>query len=360
MKQLLTALIAAAIIWSATGSRSPAQPTTAHVDAWGQVQPPLPSVVRPSLDPDTGVINLDTLPMPPEQPVRVAGLVTDTAAGPVQVAPATPPSGLPPGTRAGLFQKVRFDATWLPALSDEPDALGASELNTAVVLGIPFFRPDTPLLITPAFSAFLLENSAALDLPDTLYEASVDFNHLRKFGDGPWAMNASVTVGYYSDFDQSSSKATRVTGRALAVYESSPAAKWILGVVYLNRAGASVLPAAGVIYTPRDDVRLDLIFPRPRLAWQLPGGTETDQQWWYVGGEFGGGAWSITHPSDGSLDFVNYRDLRALLGYERKIIGGLTRRFEVGYVFAREVEFDGPAPDTALDDTLFLRAGLAY
>ena len=33
-------------------------------------------------------------------------------------------------------------------------------------------------------------------------------------------------------------------GRGIAVYESSPTAKWLLGVAYLNRSGASVLPVS--------------------------------------------------------------------------------------------------------------------
>ncbi|MCA9234967.1 MAG: hypothetical protein KDA44_05830 [Planctomycetales bacterium] len=352
--------------WLAAPARAQQPPLA--VNEWGQPAATLPTALpaapyspySPYATSGGDVVNLDLMPLPAETPVRVAGLVTQTIPPAAEVAPETTPSGLPPGTRNGVFQKIYFNAAWLPALSNEPDALGVGQLETGAVFGFPLLRRDTPLLVTPNFSAFMLENAAALDMPDTLYEASVDFNHLRKFGDGPWAMNAGVTVGYYSDFDQSSSKATRVTGRAFAVYESSPAAKWVLGVVYLNRAGVSVLPAAGLIYTPRDDVRWDIIFPRPKVAWKLAGSTVNDERWWYVGGELGGGAWAITHPSDGALDFVNYRDLRVLLGYERKIIGGLSRQFEIGYVFARELQFDTPAVDVALDDTLFVRTGLKY
>ena len=59
-------------------------------------------------------------------------------------------------------------------------------------------------------------------------------------------------------------------------------------------------------------------------------------------------------------DLLTYRDFRVLVGYQRKIIGGLSRRFEVGYVFGRELEFDSATPDVSLDDSLFLRAGLTY
>jgi hypothetical protein len=270
------------------------------------------------------------------------------------------PSRLPPGTREGVFQKVTFTGTWLPALSDEPDTLGLGELDTSVVFGFPLFQRETPLLVTPRFEANLLDNASALDLPSELYGASVEFRHLRKFAGTPWAMDVATTIGYYSDFEVDSGDAVRVSGRGLAVYEGTPGTQWILGVVYLNRAGASVLPVAGVIHKPSADTRWELIFPRPRLAWRTQGSVPTDEGWFYLGAEFGGGVWSITRPSTGTPDLLQYSDYRLMAGYERKRVGGLTRRFEVGYVFNRELEFNGGAPDTSLDDSVFGRVGVSY
>jgi hypothetical protein len=57
---------------------------------------------------------------------------------------------------------------------------------------------------------------------------------------------------------------------------------------------------------------------------------------------------------------ISYSDWRLLAGYERKITGGLSRRFEVGYVFNREIEYEADPAETPLDDTLFARVGLTY
>jgi len=272
-----------------------------------------------------------------------------------------PQGQLPPGARDGVFQKIYFTGTWLPVIEDEPDTLGLGELETGVVLGFPFMRRDTPLLVTPQFGVHFLENSDAFDIPSTLYDAAVEFRHLRKFGGGPWAMDVAATIGYYSDFDQSSGDALRVTGRGIGVYEGTPGTKWLLGAAYLNRAGASVLPIFGVIHEGQPGVRYELVFPRPRILWQTAGSLPgADERWIYVGGEFGGGVWSITRPSTGELDLLNYSDWRLLVGYERKITGGLSTRYEAGYVFNRELEFDSATPDATLDDTLLLRAGLTY
>jgi hypothetical protein len=293
---------------------------------------------------------------PPE--IRPVGLTEDTIA-PMNQVLAEPQPPLPPGARDGVFQKIYFTGTWLPPLSDEPDSLGFGDLEAGLVLGFPFTRRDTPLLITPQFGTHLLDNAGPLDIPTTLYDASVEFRHLRKFGNGPWAMDVAVTVGYYSDFEQSSSDALRVTGRGIGVYESSPATKWLLGVAYLNRAGANVMPIFGVIHDASPDLRLELIFPRPRVLKRLAGSVEGDERWVYAGGEFGGGVWSITRPSTGDLQLLNYSDWRLLMGYEHKITGGVSRRVEFGYVFKRQLEFDDD-PEIALDDTVFLRGGLTY
>ncbi|HMO87107.1 MAG TPA: DUF6268 family outer membrane beta-barrel protein [Lacipirellulaceae bacterium] len=304
-------------------------------------------------------IYLDTLEKPAPPTIRVAGLAEDTVA-PMNQVLAEPSPQLPPGAREGVFQKIYFTGSWLPPLSDEPDSLGFGDLETGVVFGFPFFRRDAPLLVTPQFGVHFLDNVGPLDLPTTLYDAAVEFRHMRRFGAGPWAMDVAATVGYYSDYEQGSGDALRVSGRGLAVYESSPTAKWLVGVAYLNRAGASVLPVAGVIFEPRPDLRFEGIFPRPRVLWRLADSVERDERWVYLGGEFGGGVWSITRPSSGELDLLSYSDWRVLIGYERKIIGGLSRRFELGYVFKRELEFTSASPDVSLDDTLLLRAGVTF
>ena len=273
---------------------------------------------------------------------------------------AQPPPQLPPGTRSGVFQKAYLTGTWLPQL--DSDSLGWGDVEMGVVLGFPFFRRDTPLVVTPQFGVHFLERPIGTDLPDRVYDAAMEFRHLRRFGSGPWAMDAAVTIGSYSDFEVDHKDAFRVTGRALGVYEGTPGTKWVFGVVYVNRAGISVLPAAGVIHEADPDVKWELIFPRPRVAWRLPGGIpgSGDERWFYVRGEFGGGVWAIQHPASLLLDKINYNDLRVLVGYERKIAGGFSRRFEIGYVFGRELEFDSTTPDLRLDDTLLARVGMTY
>jgi hypothetical protein len=266
---------------------------------------------------------------------------------------------LPPGARDGLFQKIFFTGTWLPQLDGE--SFGWGDLESGIVLGFPFFRRDTPLFITPRVAVHLLEKPDTVDLPGQVYDTSFEFRHLRQFGESPWGMDVAVRLGYYSDFERSSSDAFRVTGYGLGAYESSPGTKWVLGAAYLNRANATILPIGGVLIEHSSNVRWELIVPRPRVAWKLAGSVaDCDERWLYLAGEFGGGGWSIVRPDTQVLDRLFYSDYRLLIGYERKIIGGLSRLYELGYVFNRKLEFGSPMLQASLDDTLFLRVGLTY
>jgi hypothetical protein len=268
---------------------------------------------------------------------------------------------LPAGTRDGVFQKAKFTSTYLPQWED--DSLGIVDLRSSLVFGLPFFTRETPIVIEPEYRVQFLERPtpSVADLPPRLHDAAVEFRHFRRLSDR-WIFDSAVTVGYYADdhsFD--ADDAFRVTGRALGVYEATEEWKWVFGVAYLNRAGASVLPIVGLAFDT-DTVKYELVFPRPRAAWLLPGSViDQDEQWAYVMGEFGGGVWAIERPLTGAPDTLTTRDIRILFGYERKVVGGVSTRFEVGYVFAREMEFDSGTPaEVSLDDTILVRAGVSY
>jgi hypothetical protein len=270
-----------------------------------------------------------------------------------------PPSLLPPGTRSGVFQKAKFTATWLPQLDD--DSLGWTDLRTDVVFGLPFFTRETPIVITPTYEAHFLDRPSGFDLPPRLHDLLIDFHHFRRVGDH-WIADFAITPGLFAD-DHSldSDDAFRLNGRAVAVYEPTPVWKWVLGVSYLDGAWSKVIPIAGVVYEPHDGAEYELVFPAPRAAWRLPNSRlpGQDEYWFYVAAEFGNAIWAFEQ-SDGTDDVFASRDWRLLLGLEHKVIGGLSSRAEIGYVFNREIKLASDGGDVDLDDTFLLRVGLVY
>jgi hypothetical protein len=265
-------------------------------------------------------------------------------------------SDLPPGTRKGAFQKLSVGTSYLPRF--EGDSIGVSTIEADVMFGVPFPRFETPLLITPGYRVLFLDGPTGFDLPPRVHEAVLDLHHFRRI-DERWLFDGAVTIGEYAD-DHSfgESEALRVTGRALGIYQANENWKYIVGVVYLNRAGLSVVPAVGATYST-DDFKLDLVFPRPRIAWRQAGSTVEDNRWVYFQGELGGGLWAIQTPA-GQTEELSYNDWRIMLGYERKRIGALSHSIELGYVFNRDVELEKAGAEFSLDDSLFLRAGVSY
>ena len=267
------------------------------------------------------------------------------------------PADLPRGTRPGVFQKLLFEASWLPRNGDEGFGFDTLELKT--VLGLPCPTREYPLLITPGFAVHYLDGPAAVALPPQLYDAYLEFRWLGHVTPR-LGYDVAVTPAVDSDFRQHSSQALRVTGHGIAAWTCSPTLTLVLGADYLDRTDVPLLPVAGLVWKPNDNAKFELVFPQPKISHRFYWNGIVNQDiedWIYIGGELGGGTWAIQR-GDGANDVLSYRDLRVFLGVERKAFGRLSPRFEVGYVFARKLQLDQAATDFVPHDTLMVRVRL--
>jgi len=302
------------------------------------------------------------VPAGAESPDAVVTLVPPIDQPPSPVLPETADSDerppLPPGARAGIFQRILFTGTWLPTFGGND--LGTTELDLSAVLGFPAPTRQSPLLVTPDFAVHYLDGPTTVNLPPRVYNASVEFRWMRKLSPR-WAMDLAVQPGVFSDFRTGANDAVRVLGRGLAIYDPNPTTRLVFGVAHLARTDVKVLPIGGVIYTPNEDWRWGLLFPQPKISRRIAtlAGRHPGSRWAYIAGEFGGGVWAID-PIGGPADTVTVRDFRLLLGVETKVPSGIGRRLELGYVFGRRIEFDSSEPDFKLRDTLLLRVGASY
>lgn len=283
------------------------------------------------------------------------------------------PPGCPPLTnewewtrfsdyKNGFFQKLAASSAWL-AGSRSSDDIGLIESQLYFTFALPVPTRNWPMLVTPSFETRWLDGplssgAAPADAPAQLYSAFVEMMWVPQITKR-WTAVLGATPGIYSDFQHNYGDQFRLMGRALGRYEITKNRNYfVAGVVYLPRSDYRLIPAGGLMWSPWDDVQLDLIFPIPRLAYRLSY-NQTIERWVYTAAEFGGGTWSIER-ADGSRDNLTLRDLRLLLGYERKRDGGGGLRFEVGYIFSRRLEYDSTTPDVILPDTLMLRSRMAF
>ena len=261
--------------------------------------------------------------------------------------------------KPGAFQRLSFTGAWMPG----GDELGISDLETFAVFGLPCPTIEAPLLITPFFAVHYLDGPTAPDLPARLFDATVQFRWLPKLPFAPWfRADLAIEPGVHSDFEAGDADAFRLPGHGLAIMDWTPTRKVVFGVLYLDREDVEILPAGGLILSPNEDVQLDLVFPKPKMAYRI--WADGQVEWWnYVAAEFGGGPYSIRRTSPGApeQDVIIWRDYRLYYGIERKAAGGLNSRLEVGYVFGRRIEFiHSGDPDFEPDGTLLLRAGVSY
>lgn len=255
----------------------------------------------------------------------------------------------------GFFQKLGVTETWIDR--DGRDDFGIHEVDTFVTVAVPAPTREWPLLISPTFNARFLDGPFAPDLPPRVYETYVDFLWVPRLSPR-WLAILGVAPSYYGDFKVDNSEAFRITGKALARYDWSPTVQLLFGVLYLNRNDIRLLPAGGIIWMPNDAKRYELVFPKPKLAHRITLG-DNFEDWLYLGGEFGGNTYAIERDA-GFDDFVTFRDIRTYVGLERKLNGGAGYRLEIGYVFARRVEYDSATPDIEAEDAILLRGGFTF
>ncbi|GIX03102.1 MAG: hypothetical protein KatS3mg113_0108 [Planctomycetaceae bacterium] len=263
---------------------------------------------------------------------------------------------------------TQWQVTWN---SGSENTLGMTDLDLREVV---VFPRQPGWMLTPGFAAHWLDGPSQPDLPPVLYDQWVEIRWLKQIN-ALWMLDLVVTPGWYTDWDNTSSAGFRLQGRALGLWQASPAWQLAVGFVYLDRDDISALPAAGAIWSPHADWKLEFLFPRPRLMYRWHA-DEQQETWLWLGGELGGGTWAIVRPplsapglgplppgvstTEPFRDVLTYSVLRLLVGWERKHKRGFSPRLEAGFNFNRSLEFRSGIGNTDLDVTAVLRLGGSF
>jgi len=265
------------------------------------------------------------------------------------------PSFIPEGAKSGILQQNISRATYLPRMGD--GGFGMTSLTKQFTFALPPFISGSPILLTPGFTRHFLDGPGPIDVPPRLTDGELEFRYMKQ-ATPRLGIDLAVAPSYFSDGHNTSSDAWRVTGRALGAWTVNDRWQIVGGGVYTGRSDFPAVPVAGFIWKPNCDVRVEAIFPRPR-AYYRPFVNGTIEHWLYVGGEYGGNTWAIDH-AGGIPDKMTYADLRLLVGWERKSLGGLNGRLELGWVFDRSIEFTSGRAGFDPDDTLMVRGEFSF
>ncbi len=261
-----------------------------------------------------------------------------------------------------LFERPRFRYTFIGP-GDEASDMGIHDVELATTVSIPnFLWGDQPLRVSPGFVFHFWDGPSFpgpfFDMPPRAYSTYIAFDYSTSWQRQVGA-EANLTVGLYTDFKEVTSDSVRLTGVGLGWVRLTPNTTLKFGIEYLDRLDIKLLPAGGLFIQPTPDIKLNLYFPRPKIAMRLPNFSNFEV-WGYAGGEYGGGSWTVER-AGGFGDQVDINDKRVFLGVEWLGPRGVTGFFEGGYVFERELVFR-VFPGFALDlsDSYMLRAGIAF
>ena len=248
-----------------------------------------------------------------------------------------------------------LSATWLP--KNGADGFGTTDVALATSVAPVWFDDLPALLITPGFGFHFWQAPDVLELPATVYDASLDIAWRTPVTDR-FGFGFGLTPGVYGDFHQWSPSAFQLTGWGLVDWDVTPAWTVVAGAAVVRQLGMRVLPVGGLIWTPNEENRLELLVPRSRYVRKVRSFVGGGGAWAYTALQFGGGSWAVTLPDD-STALVTVSDLRAVLGLEwfrTRTIAGVA---EVGYVFARTISANR-VPEFNPNDTLMLSAGATF
>jgi len=246
----------------------------------------------------------------------------------------------------------RTEATWLPGSGDR---LGLFEAAGSITLGIPKVRG---LTVRPGIAYDNFKGPNQTDLPSDMYTAEVNGAWMYQVQDR-LRMRLSATVGVYSDLEGGSpADGLRISGGSLFTYECNPDVQLVFGTAWINLENRSMLPIGGIVWYPRDDVLMELIFPEGRVSTRLAENSE-GSRWLYLGWGFFGRTWHVERLS-GDDENATYQDWRLSLGMEWRSMSGMTAFTEAGYVFNRELEFESGAGTYDPGSVIMLRGGVHF
>ena len=279
------------------------------------------------------------------------------------------------------MQQVSFEQTYLYG-KQSPNELGINRAEIYATFGVPLsYSTNAPLLITPGFavnwlrgplsSSFPFPGDHPQELPPRLYDAYLDLAWFPQFTP-QFGAEFGLRPGVWSDFSKVNKQSIRLLGRALAKVSASPTLDVLFGAVYLDRNRIKLLPAGGVYWRPTPEWDAYLVFPNPKVRKHFSNYGNTEW-YWYVAGEYGGGAWTATVNATEAFGPttetwttpIDINDLRILGGIEWETASQLRGHFEAGYVWDREVLYvnRGPFPvnmDFNPKPTFMLRGGVSF
>ena len=264
------------------------------------------------------------------------------------------------------FQNQYSSLAWIAGANDR---LGMIELlfNPPSRVWYDPTRPVTTTFVDIEWGARWLTGPDVTDLPPQLFNIGINVGDRFQFNDAI-SVDVMLSPSWYTDFSNKGVQAFRMPWHLVTYYKIEKDWYWATGVTDLARDDIKYLPVLGAVYAPKEgDVRLDLVFPRPKISRKFAqiqnvenGLTSNGNSYWLtLSGELGGGSWAISRENR-AYDVTTYRDYRLVAGLESHRTDHQITRLEVGWIFDRSVQYRSNMGNYNPSDTFMIRISSDY
>jgi hypothetical protein len=203
------------------------------------------------------------------------------------------------------------------------------------------------------FAIHFVSGPDQTDLPPVIYELSFIARRRGQIADR-WSYELSARQGLSTDFRVSLRSAWRFPAHAVLYYEATEFLNLVLGIDFPHRDDVDLLPVAGLVLRPHPNVRLDAVFPQPRVVFRTNEKVAT-----YIGADFSGDMWAVGRDRN-RADVATYHDFRVTLGTQSGTENGFVTITEIGYVFDRRLQYRSGDGDYKPLDTAVFRHVILY
>lgn len=167
---------------------------------------------------------------------------------------------------ASALPSTRTSFGWIAGTNDQ---FGMLELESEPLSRVVYDPDHQPVFIGTSYGARWLSGPDITDMPPQLFNILINVGTAFQFNDRI-KIDAMLSPGWYTDFSNKGVEAFRLPWHLVSFFQTDSNWQWVLGVTDLARDDIRYLPVVGMIYSsPESSVRLDLVFPRPRVAMKV-------------------------------------------------------------------------------------------
>ena len=205
-----------------------------------------------------------------------------------------------------------------------------------------------------------LDTVAGAPIPDAV--------HTMRFGAGigyhlndKWTVTGMVNPTLYS-FDDIQCSDVGISGGLLAFYRANSKLTWSFGIMVAPDSDLPVLPMAGVNWMINNQFTLQMMFPKPRLLYQI-----NRQLTLYAGLDMVGTTFRTSDNFGTKIGMTEYndalatyRDVRLGLGVGYHIISELNAELEAGASVYRQIDYTKLDQQVKFNPSAYVRFALNY